>query len=37
MSAETKGPNSTIYVATKAAIRGFSTSLRKQLILSELR
>ncbi len=31
MSAETKGPKSTIYVATKAAIRGFSTSLRKEI------
>jgi len=31
MSAESKGPTSTIYVATKSAIRGFSTSLRKEL------
>jgi len=31
MSAETKGPTSTIYVATKAAIRGFSSSLRKEI------
>ncbi|WP_163397794.1 SDR family oxidoreductase [Flavobacterium fluviatile] len=31
MSAETKSPESTIYVATKQAIRGFSTSLRKEV------
>ena len=31
MSAESKEPTSTIYVATKSAIRGFSTSLRKEL------
>lgn len=31
MSAESKSPESTIYVATKAAIRGFSTSLRKEI------
>ncbi|MDR7211642.1 SDR family oxidoreductase [Flavobacterium piscis] len=31
MSAETKSPTSTIYVATKAAIRAFSTSLRKEI------
>ena len=31
MSAESKGPTSTIYVATKSAIRGFSTSLRKEV------
>lgn len=31
MSAETKKGTSTIYVATKAAIRGFSTSLRKEV------
>lgn len=31
MSAESLNPESTIYVATKSAIRGFSTSLRKEL------
>ncbi|MFA9187880.1 SDR family oxidoreductase [Flavobacterium sp. FBOR7N2.3] len=31
MSAETRKGTSTIYVATKAAIRGFSTSLRKEI------
>jgi NADP-dependent 3-hydroxy acid dehydrogenase YdfG len=31
MSAESRNPESTIYVATKTAIRGFSTSLRKEL------
>lgn len=31
MSAESREPTSTIYVATKTAIRGFSTSLRKEL------
>ncbi|MGN7811800.1 SDR family oxidoreductase [Flavobacterium sp. 22076] len=31
MSAESKEAKSTIYVATKSAIRGFSTSLRKEL------
>ncbi|MES2573779.1 MAG: SDR family oxidoreductase [Bacteroidota bacterium] len=31
MSAETKKGTSTIYVATKAAIRGFSSSLRKEV------
>lgn len=31
MSAETKLKTSTIYVATKTAIRGFSTSLRKEV------
>jgi NADP-dependent 3-hydroxy acid dehydrogenase YdfG len=31
MSAESRTPESTIYVATKSAIRGFSTSLRKEL------
>jgi NADP-dependent 3-hydroxy acid dehydrogenase YdfG len=31
MSAESKSPKSTIYVATKQAIRGFSTSLRKEV------
>lgn len=31
MSAETKEKKSTIYVATKTAIRGFSTSLRKEI------
>ena len=31
MSAESKEPTSTIYVATKSAIRGFSASLRKEL------
>ncbi|MBZ4033796.1 SDR family oxidoreductase [Flavobacterium sp. 17A] len=31
MSAESRTPESTIYVATKTAIRGFSTSLRKEL------
>ena len=31
MSAESKEPTSTIYVATKSAIRGFSSSLRKEL------
>lgn len=31
MSAETRGKSSTVYVATKSAIRGFSTSLRKEL------
>lgn len=31
MSAESKKGTSTIYVATKAAIRGFSTSLRKEV------
>jgi NADP-dependent 3-hydroxy acid dehydrogenase YdfG len=31
MSAETKEEGSTVYVATKAAIRGFSTSLRKEV------
>lgn len=31
MSAETRTAKSTIYVATKAAIRGFSTSLRKEI------
>lgn len=31
MSAESKEPKSTIYVTTKSAIRGFSTSLRKEL------
>ena len=31
MSAESRSPESTIYVATKSAIRGFSTSLRKEV------
>ena len=31
MSAETKEPTSTVYVATKGAIRAFSTSLRKEV------
>ncbi|MDP5200337.1 SDR family oxidoreductase [Flavobacterium sp. DG2-3] len=31
MSAETNEPTSTVYVATKAAIRGFSAALRKEL------
>jgi len=31
MSAETRGKKSTVYVATKSAIRGFSTSLRKEI------
>jgi len=31
MSAESRGAESTIYVATKSAIRGFSTSLRKEV------
>lgn len=31
MSAESRNPESTIYVATKTAIRGFSTSMRKEL------
>ena len=31
MSVESREPKSTIYVATKSAIRGFSTSLRKEL------
>jgi NADP-dependent 3-hydroxy acid dehydrogenase YdfG len=31
MSAESKEPTSTVYVATKGAIRAFSTSLRKEL------
>lgn len=31
MSAESHSPESTIYVATKSAIRGFSTSLRKEV------
>jgi NADP-dependent 3-hydroxy acid dehydrogenase YdfG len=31
MSAETKKPESTVYVATKSGIRGFSGSLRKEL------
>lgn len=31
MSAETKEKTSTVYVATKSAIRGFSTSLRKEV------
>ncbi|TDP00264.1 MULTISPECIES: SDR family oxidoreductase [unclassified Flavobacterium] len=31
MSAESRNPESTIYVATKTAIKGFSTSLRKEL------
>lgn len=31
MSAESKEGKSTVYVATKSAIRGFSTSLRKEL------
>lgn len=31
MSAETKNPTSTVYVATKGAIRAFSTSLRKEV------
>lgn len=31
MSAESKSGESTIYVATKSAIRGFSTSLRKEV------
>lgn len=31
MSAETNEPTSTVYVATKAAIRGFSSALRKEV------
>jgi NADP-dependent 3-hydroxy acid dehydrogenase YdfG len=31
MSAESRTPESTVYVATKTAIRGFSASLRKEL------
>jgi len=31
MSAETRNENSTIYVATKTAIRGFSAALRKEI------
>ncbi|TDW44603.1 NADP-dependent 3-hydroxy acid dehydrogenase YdfG [Flavobacterium sp. 270] len=31
MSAESRKPESTIYVATKTALRGFSTSLRKEI------
>ena len=31
MSAETKNPESTVYVATKSGIRGFTSSLRKEV------
>ncbi|KAF2517159.1 SDR family oxidoreductase [Flavobacterium foetidum] len=31
MSAETNSPESTVYVATKAALRGFSTALRREI------